>query len=79
MKTLYRRISPQLLLYRLIAIFGMPPSKEVDGYKSCWEIDLKFSDGVSVLTFKDSKEARSPMLIHCRPPDQLTYCARVHF
>ena len=75
----YPRIPSQLLLYRLIAIFGMPPFKEADGYKSCWEIDLRFSDGVNVLTFKDSKWARSPMLIHRHPPSQLTYRVQVHF
>lgn len=42
----YCRISSQLLLYRPIAVFGMPPLMEADGYKSCWEIDLGFSDGV---------------------------------
>jgi hypothetical protein len=58
--TFYRRISSWLLLCRLIDIFGMPLFKEADGCKSCWGIDLRFSDGVSVLTFKDSNELAHP-------------------
>ncbi len=50
-----RRVSSQLLFYRLTVTFGMPPAREQDGYKSCWEVDLKYHDGPSVLSFYDYK------------------------
>jgi hypothetical protein len=50
-------VSSQLLFYRLTVTFGMPPPREVDGYKSCWTVDLRHMDGVSVLTFQDYKGA----------------------
>jgi hypothetical protein len=50
------QISSQLLLYRLTILFGMPPV-ETDGYKMCWEAKLRYSDGVSILTFRDWKGA----------------------
>jgi hypothetical protein len=53
------RVSSQLLLYRLIVTFGMPPPKEGDGYKSCWEVDLRHCDGASVLNFWDYKGSPS--------------------
>ncbi|KAL9117936.1 MAG: hypothetical protein Q9187_005523 [Circinaria calcarea] len=53
------RISSQLLLYRLTVTFGMPPPKETDGYKSCWEIELVHCDGASVLEFGEHKGAAS--------------------
>lgn len=46
-------ISSQLLLYRLVAAFGMPPPISIDQYKACWEIRLTHSDGRSDLTFYD--------------------------
>jgi len=52
-----RRLSSQLLFYRLTVVFGMPPPREQDGYKSCWEVDLQYSDGASVLSFYDYKGA----------------------
>ena len=55
----WHQISSQLLLYRLTVVFGMPPPKETDGYKSCWEIDLKHRDGASVLSFEDYKGGAS--------------------
>ena len=51
------RVSSQLLLYRLTVTFGMPPPQEVDGYKSCWEADLQYHDGASLLSFQDYKGA----------------------
>ena len=33
----------------------MPPPQEVDGYKSCWEADLQYHDGASLLSFQDYK------------------------
>jgi hypothetical protein len=35
--TFSARISSQLLLYRLCAVFGMPPAQVADEYKVCWE------------------------------------------
>lgn len=52
-----RRVSSQLLLYRLTVTFGMPPPREDDGYKTCWMVDLRHRDGVSVLSFQDLKGA----------------------
>ena len=52
------RISSQLLLYRLIVMFGMiPPQTEgyVDRYKSCWECVLVHADGKSRMTVYDWK------------------------
>lgn len=49
------RVSSQLLLYRLTVTFGMPPPKEGDAYKSCWEVDLRHCDGASVLNLRDYK------------------------
>ena len=51
------RISSQLLFYRLTVTFGMPPPRETDGYKTCWEITLRHSDKISVLNFQDTKGA----------------------
>ena len=53
------RISSQLLLYRLTVTFGMPPPRETDGYKSCWQIQLLHRDGVSILNFSEHKGAAS--------------------
>lgn len=44
-----RRISSQLLFYRLLAVFGMPPSSEMnylDRYKSIWRYTLYWLDDV---------------------------------
>jgi hypothetical protein len=49
------RVSSQLLLYRLTVMFGMPPPKKGDRYKSCWEVHLRHCDGASVLRFRDYK------------------------
>ena len=51
------RVSSPLLLYRLTVTFGMPPPQEVDGYKSCWQADLQYYDGASVLSFQGDKGA----------------------
>ena len=56
-------ISSQLLLYRLLAVFGMPPSieDEVDGYKSIWSYMLHWMPGQnnngrkSYFLFSDNK------------------------
>lgn len=53
----FERISSQLLLYRLTVVFGMPPPRESDGYKCCWEVELRHSDGGSVLRLGDYKGA----------------------
>lgn len=45
----HRRISSQLLVYRLTAIFGMPPSSEMDyvvAHKSIWRCTLFWLDDV---------------------------------
>ncbi|OCK98522.1 uncharacterized protein K441DRAFT_653738 [Cenococcum geophilum 1.58] len=52
------RISSQLLLYRITVIFGMPPPRVSDGFKVCWEVELKHIDG-SVLRFNDWKGSAS--------------------
>ncbi|OCK73620.1 hypothetical protein K432DRAFT_447735 [Lepidopterella palustris CBS 459.81] len=49
------RISSQLLYYRISVLFGMPPALETDGYKCCWEVELKHIDGESILRLYDSK------------------------
>lgn len=42
---LFTRISSQLLLYRLTAIFGMPPATEyLDEYKQIWSAKLYWND-----------------------------------
>ncbi|KAF7558360.1 hypothetical protein G7046_g5798 [Stylonectria norvegica] len=69
-------ISSQLLLYRLIAVFGMPPRRELDRYKQIWEYTLlwkpdednksaiKFYDykGTCSLSFRGSEEASKSAL-----------------
>ena len=57
------RISSQLLLYRLIVIFGMPPPLENDGYECLWEVRLLSSDKRSMLRFCDYKGG-SDVLYH---------------
>ena len=52
------RISSQLLLYRIVVMFGMiPPQQEgYEGrYKSCWECMLRHKDGTSRFTAFDYK------------------------
>ncbi|KAK2592594.1 hypothetical protein QQS21_009701 [Conoideocrella luteorostrata] len=64
-----KRISSQLLFYRLVAVFGMPPSsetKETDDYKSVWQYTLCSIDdmqdeninpkNVSKIVFMDYKD-----------------------
>ncbi|KAM5347060.1 hypothetical protein ACJ41O_010065 [Fusarium nematophilum] len=59
----HRLISSQLLLYRLITVFGMPPSNEdeIDGYKSVWSYMLHWmpgqdnNGGKSYMLFSDYK------------------------
>jgi hypothetical protein len=51
------RITSQLLYYRISILFGMPPAKETDGYKCCWEVRLRHRDGESELRLYDSKGA----------------------
>jgi hypothetical protein len=55
------RISSQLLLYRINAIFGMPPpaGKEEFNYWSPWGLKLLHMDGVSVITCTDHMGAAS--------------------
>jgi hypothetical protein len=45
----------QLFLYRPAATFGLLPPKAPDGYKTCWEVDLKYCDGISILSLQDYK------------------------
>jgi hypothetical protein len=33
----------------------MPPAKTTDGYKCCWEVNLRHTDGESTLRLYDSK------------------------
>lgn len=61
----WQRISSQLLLYRVAVTFGMPPPRELDGYKSCWEVKLKHPDG-STLTLYDFKAAASLQFLGSR-------------
>jgi len=49
------RISSQLLLYRLTAVFGMPPRKGTDGHRSCWQASLRHQDDGSILFLQDFK------------------------
>jgi hypothetical protein len=58
-RDIWNRISSQLLFYRLTTTFGMPPPAETDGYKVCWEINLRHRDGSSTLEFYDYKGAAS--------------------
>ena len=53
------RMSSQLLLYRIACIFGMPPQKECDGYKSCWGVCLRHCSGASNLVLDEHKGAIS--------------------
>ena len=53
----YTRISSQLLLYRLCALFGTPSFRESDGYKSCWDTALVSSDKKCQLELYDYKGA----------------------
>jgi hypothetical protein len=53
------RISSQLLYYRISVLFGMPPAKETDGYKCCWEVELRHVDGKSTLRLYDYKGSAS--------------------
>jgi hypothetical protein len=46
-RTMYKRISTQLLLYRLFATFGMSDPARTDEYKSCWDCNLVHKDGSS--------------------------------
>ena len=57
-KSFTDRISSQLMLYRIIVMFGMiPPEIEgyEDRYKSCWECMLVHADGQSRLSLYDYK------------------------
>ena len=58
---IWRRISSQLLLYRLLALFGTPLFLQADGYKSCWGTGLVSSDKKSKLTLRDMKGAPSAL------------------
>jgi hypothetical protein len=52
---MYQTISSQLLFYRLVVLFGMPPpSTRADIYKTCWAIDIFLADR-SQLVFHDFK------------------------
>jgi hypothetical protein len=42
-------ISSQLLLYRLHAVFGMPPPHPDVGYKTCWTVELGYRQEVSTV------------------------------
>ena len=53
---LWRRISSQLLFYRLTVVFGMPPSRRLS-VRTCWEVKLRHLDGASALLFRDHKGA----------------------
>jgi hypothetical protein len=55
---LFECISSQLLLYRLTAVFGMPPTTGEDGYRSVWSAVLELQDQdefKSVLELRDLK------------------------
>lgn len=55
---MFECISSQLLLYRLIAVFGMPPTTGADGYRSIWSAVLEFRDEEgckSLLILRDLK------------------------
>ena len=53
----HKRISSQLLYYRISVLFGMPSARRTDGYKSCWEVELRHIDGTSILRLYDSEGA----------------------
>ena len=57
--SLFDKISSQLLLYRVMTTFDMPPPIETDGYKSAWHVDLFHQDGISTLALSDNKGAPS--------------------
>ena len=49
-------ISSQLLLYRLTAVFGMPPPNPDVGYKTCWTVELVYrGDTNNVFLLEDYK------------------------
>ena len=49
-------ISSSLLLYRLIAIFGVPPQHKTDAHKSIWVIPLYWKDDTKCkVEFRDHK------------------------
>ncbi|KAF2843363.1 hypothetical protein M501DRAFT_1012718 [Patellaria atrata CBS 101060] len=49
----YSRISSQLLTYRIIVTFGMPPRANGSMDNNCWEIVLHYRGGSSTLRFWD--------------------------
>ena len=56
LSALARRISSQLLLYRIISIFDMPVTREdFEQYSSNWEVLLVHHQGVGVITLRDDK------------------------
>ncbi|MCJ1241118.1 hypothetical protein MMC14_009122 [Varicellaria rhodocarpa] len=53
---LSRRISSQLLFYRLTVVFGMPPFRRLS-LCTCWEFKLRHHDMASILLFRDENGA----------------------
>ncbi|KAK5188457.1 hypothetical protein LTS03_011682, partial [Exophiala xenobiotica] len=52
----WETISSQLLLYRLTAVFGMPPLHPDVGYKTCWTVELIYcKDTKNVFMLEDYK------------------------
>lgn len=74
----YAQISSQLFYYRVTATFGMPPAREVDGYKVCWETELEHASGNSVLSLYDYKGSAS-LQFHGSPAASKDALALVNF
>ncbi|EXJ64092.1 hypothetical protein A1O7_00428 [Cladophialophora yegresii CBS 114405] len=53
-KPLSRRISSQLLYYRLTVMFGMPPPQPMGEWLFPWQVMLQHRDGKSLLDLNDS-------------------------
>jgi hypothetical protein len=51
----WQRISSQLLFYRLMVMFCMPPAREPLSDRIGWEMQLQYRDGISILRLEDYK------------------------
>ena len=71
---LWELTTSQLLLYRLVVVFGMPPQQELDPHKQVWSVTLYWGDnkeswfeledwkGYPIVSFKGCEEASNSAL-----------------